>query len=323
MCIMRPAPYPFTLRQAQYAVAVADLRSFRRAAELCRVSQPALSSQLAGLEEGIGARLFERDRRRVLPTPAGAQIVDRLRRLLVEADDLVDAARPLADPMTGALRLGILPTIAPYLLPDAVRGLRKGFPRLSLRWVEDRTAALVSALRAGDLDGAVVALESDVGGLEHAEIGRDEFVLAVPRGHVLSRSQGPVRAAELDGEPVLLLADGHCFRDQALAFCSRAGADELGFRATSLSTLAQMAAGGAGVTLLPRLSVPIENRRGALVVRPFAPPVPARTLALVWRPRSPLAPALKPLAAALGESLRRVAAARASPGSPVSSGISD
>jgi LysR family hydrogen peroxide-inducible transcriptional activator len=320
---MHPAPYPFTLRQAQYAVAVADLRSFRRAAELCRVSQPALSSQLAGLEEGIGARLFERDRRRVLPTPAGAEIVDRLRRLLVEADDLVDAARPLADPMTGALRLGILPTIAPYLLPDAVRGLRKGFPRLSLRWVEDRTAALVSALRAGDLDGAVVALESDVGGLEHAEIGRDEFVLAVPRGHALSRSQGPVRAAELDGEPVLLLADGHCFRDQALAFCSRAGADELGFRATSLSTLAQMAAGGAGVTLLPRLSVPIENRRGALVVRPFAPPAPARTLALVWRPRSPLAPALKPLAAALGESLRRVAAARASPGSPVSSGISD
>jgi len=160
-------------------------------------------------------------------------------------------------------------------------------------------------------------------GLEHAEIGRDEFVLAVPRGHVLSRSLGPVRAAELDGEPVLLLADGHCFRDQALAFCSRAGADELGFRATSLSTLAQMAAGGAGLTLLPRLSVPIENRRGALVVRPFAPPVPARTLALVWRPRSPVAPALKPLAAALGESLRRVAAARASPGSPVSSGISD
>lgn len=320
---MRPAPYPFTLRQAQYAVAVGDLRSFRRAAELCGVSQPALSSQLAGLEEGIGTRLFERDRRRVLPTPAGAQIVDRLRRLLVEADDLVDAARPLADPMTGALRLGILPTIAPYLLPDAVRGLRKGFPRLSLRWVEDRTAALVSALRAGDLDGAVVALESDVGGLEHAEIGRDEFVLAVPPGHVLSRSHGPVRAAELDGEPVLLLADGHCFRDQALAFCSRAGADELGFRATSLSTLAQMAAGGAGVTLLPRLSVPIENRRGALVVRPFAPPVPARTLALVWRPRSPLAPALKPLAAALGESLRRVAAARASPASPESSGISD
>ena len=320
---MRLAPYPFTLRQAQYAVAVGDLRSFRRAAELCGVSQPALSSQLAGLEEGIGARLFERDRRRVLPTPAGAEIVDRLRRLLVEADDLVDAAHALADPMTGALRLGILPTIAPYLLPDAVRGLRKGFPRLSLRWVEDRTAALVSALRAGDLDGAVVALESDVGGLEHAEIGRDEFVLAVPRGHVLSRSLGPVRAAELDGEPVLLLADGHCFRDQALAFCSRAGADELGFRATSLSTLAQMAAGGAGVTLLPRLSVPIENRRGALVVRPFAPPAPARTLALAWRPRSPLAPALKPLAAALGESLRRVAAARASPGSPVSSGISD
>ncbi len=305
---MDPAPHPFTLRQAQYAVAVADLRSFRRAAELCGVSQPALSSQLAALEEGIGARLFERDRRRVLPTPAGTQLVDRLRRLLVEADDLVDAARALADPMAGTMRLGILPTIAPYLLPDAVRGLRKGFPRLSLRWIEDRTAALVSALRAGDLDGAVVALESDVGGLEHAEIGRDEFVLAVPRGHPLARSPDPVEAAELDGERVLLLEDGHCFRDQALAFCSRAGADELGFRATSLSTLAQMAAGGGGITLLPRLSVPIENRRGALVVRPFAPPAPARTLALVWRPRSPRAAGLRPVAGALGEAFRRPSA---------------
>jgi LysR family hydrogen peroxide-inducible transcriptional activator len=304
---MRPAPHPFTLRQAQYAVAVADLRSFRRAAELCRVSQPALSSQLAGLEEGLGARLFERDRRRVLLTPAGEQLLDRLRRLLVEADDLVDAARRLGDPTTGTLRLGILPTIAPYLLPDAVRGLRKRFPGLSLLWVEDRTAALVSALRAGGLDGAVVALESDVGGLEHAKIGRDEFVLAVPRGHTLALSREPVRAAELDGQPVLLLEDGHCFREQALAFCSRAGAPELGFRATSLSTLAQMTAGGAGITLLPRLAVPVENRRGALVVRPFVPPVPARTLALAWRPRSPLDAALKPLAAALGESLRRVA----------------
>jgi len=305
---MRAAPHPFTLRQAQYAAAVADLRSFRRAAELCRVSQPALSSQLAALEEGLGTRLFERDRRRVIPTPAGAQILDRLRRLLVEADDLLDAASALADPLAGTLRLGILPTIAPYLLPDAVARLRKGFPRLSLRWVEDRTAALVSALRLGELEGAVVTLESDVEGLEHTEIGRDEFVLAVPRGHPLARRDDPVRASEIDGVPILLLEDGHCFREQALAFCSRAGAEELGFRATSLSTLAQMAAGGAGVTLLPRLSVPIENRRGTLVVRPFAPPVPARTLALVWRPRSPLAPALRPLAAALGESVRRVAA---------------
>jgi LysR family hydrogen peroxide-inducible transcriptional activator len=306
---VRPSPYPFTLRQAQYAVAVAELRSFRRAAELCRVSQPALSSQVAALEEGLGTRLFERDRRRVIPTPAGAQILDRLRRLLVEADDLLDAAGALVDPLAGTLRLGILPTIAPYLLPDAVKGLRKRFPRLSLRWLEDRTPALVSALRAGDLDGAVVALESDVGGLEHAEIGRDEFVLAVPRGHPLARWDDPVSADELDGVPVLLLEDGHCFRDQALAFCSRAGAGELGFRATSLSTLAQMAAGGAGVTLLPRLSVPVENRRGGLVVRPFAPPAPARTLVLAWRPRSPLAPALKPLGAALGESLLRVARA--------------
>ena len=305
---MRSSPYPFTLRQAQYAVAVADLRSFRRAAERCRVSQPALSSQVGELEEGLGARLFERDRRRVLPTPAGAQLLDRLRRLLVEADDLVDAARSLSDPMAGTLRLGILPTVAPYLLPDAVKGFRKGFPRLSLRWVEDRTAAIVSALRAGELEGAVVALESEVEGLDHAAIGRDEFVLAVPRGHPLARWNDPVAADELDGVPVLLLEDGHCFREQALTFCSRAGAGEPDFRATSLSTLAQMAAGGAGVTLLPSVAVPIENRRGGLVVRPFLPPAPARTLALVWRPGSPVGAVLKPLGAVLGESLRRVAA---------------
>jgi LysR family hydrogen peroxide-inducible transcriptional activator len=306
-----------TLRQAQYAVAVADLRSFRRAAELCRVSQPALSSQLAALEEALGTRLFERDRRRVLPTPAGTELLARLRRLLVEADDVVDAARRLADPTTGSLRLGILPTIAPYLLPDAVPVLRRGFPRLSLAWIEERTAGLVSSLRAGDLDGAVVALESDVGGLERAEIGRDEFVLAVPRGHSLAVSTDPVAAAELDGERVLLLEDGHCFRDQALAFCSRAGAEELGFRATSLSTLAQMAAGGGGITLLPRLSVPIENRRGALVVRPFAAPAPARTLALVWRPRSPLAAGLRPVADALREAFHRLPARAAGRGGPL------
>jgi LysR family hydrogen peroxide-inducible transcriptional activator len=307
---MRAAPHPLTLRQAQYAVAVADLRSFRRAAERCRVSQPALSSQLAELESGIGVRLFERDRRRVLPTPAGAELLGRLRRLLVEADDLVDAARQAAEPMTGRLRLGILPTVAPYLLPDAVVALRAGFPRLSLQWTEDRTAGLVSTLREGGLDGAVVALESDVGDLEHAAIGRDEFVLAVPAGHPLARSHRPARAAELEGVPVLLLADGHCFREQALAFCSRAGADELGFRATSLGTLAQMAAGGAGVTLLPRLAVAVENRRGALVVRRFAAPVPARTLVVVWRPRSPLAAALRPVAATLGEAFRRVSSGR-------------
>lgn len=300
---MWAAPHPLTLRQLQYAVTVAELRSFRRAAERCHVSQPALSAQIAELERALGVRLFERDRRRVLPTGASSELLDRARVLLLQADDLADTARRREGPLVGTLRLGVLPTIAPYLLPDAVPLLRGRFERLTLHWFEDRTAALMAALGAGELDAAVVALESAIGGLVHEVIGRDEFVLAAPRGHPLARLRQPVTPAELDGQPLLLLTDGHCFRDQALAFCSRAGAVEPGFRATSLATLAQMAAGGAGVTLLPRLAVPIENRRGALVVRRFAPPVPSRTLALVARPGSTIVPALEPLARTLREPL--------------------
>jgi LysR family transcriptional regulator, hydrogen peroxide-inducible genes activator len=292
-------PHPFTLRQLQYAVAVADALSFRRAAERCRVSQPTLSAQLAQLEDAIGVRLFERNRRRVLLTPAGHDLVARARRLLLEADDLVQAAKRAIDPLAGSLRIGVIPTISPYLLPSATPRLRKRFGALTIAWVEDKTDVLVRSLRAGELDAALVALEADLGEVEHETVGKDPFVLVARPDHPLVQKKAPVKLAELDGAEVLLLDEGHCFREQALELCGTARATELELRATSLSTLVQMVAGGAGVTLLPALALPSETRRADLRARAFAAPVPHRTLALIWRPQSPLSAALKQVAEVL------------------------
>jgi|MudIll2142460700_1097286.scaffolds.fasta_scaffold189906_2 LysR family hydrogen peroxide-inducible transcriptional activator len=293
---MRPAPHPVTLRQLQYVVAVADTRSFRRAAERCRVSQPSLSAQVAEAEHALGVRFFERDRRRVIVTAAGAALIERARRLLLEADDLVEEARRVSDPLAGTLRLGVLPTIGPYLLPAVAPALRRAFPKLLLVWSEEKTADLVSRVAAGDLDGALVAREASLGDLVLAPLGVDPFVLAAARSHPLARSSAPVSLGSLSGEHVLLLDDGHCLREQALAVCSEAAAEELGFRATSLPTLVEMVASGAGVTLLPRIAARAEGRRTDIRMRPFADPAPGRTLVLAWRRGSAVEPALRAVA---------------------------
>lgn len=298
---MRTRPHPFTLRQLQYVAAVAELRSFRRAAEACHVSQPSLSAQVIQLEAQLGARLFERGGRKVLLTAAGEALVARVRSLLLEADDLVDAARQLGDPLAGTLRVGVIPTVSPYLLPTVVPVLRERHPRLTIVWVEEKTPVLAGALQEGAVDAALLALEAPVGEVEHEVVCVDPFVLAAPPGHPLVREAAPATPHELRGAGFLLLDDGHCFRDQALAVCHAARGHELDFRATSLSTLAQMVAAGAGVTLLPRLALPVENRHAELAVRRLASPEPHRTLALVWRPRSPLGPALRQLAGSIRE----------------------
>jgi LysR family hydrogen peroxide-inducible transcriptional activator len=294
------APHAASLRQLQYAVAVADTRSFRRAAEQCGVSQPSLSAQLAQLEGALGVRLFERDRRRVLLTSAGEALIERARRVLVDADDLVEAARRLGDPLAGTLAVGVIPTVSPYLLPAASSAIRRAHPRLTVRWLEDKTENLARALHAGNLDAALLALEADLGGpLQREVIGRDPFVLAMPRSHPLAKGARPARLGDLRGAHLLLLDDGHCLRDQALAVCAGARTEELAFRATSLPTLAQMVSAGAGITLLPRMAVATESRRADLAVRPLADERAFRTLALVWRPTSPAAPALRQLAATI------------------------
>jgi LysR family hydrogen peroxide-inducible transcriptional activator len=294
---MSLTPHAASLRQLQYAVAVADARSFRRAAEQCGVSQPSLSAQLAQLEDALGVRLFERDRRRVLLTPAGEGLIERARRVLVDADDLVDAARRLGDPLAGTLAIGVIPTVSPYLLPVAAPAIRRAHPRLTVRWLEDKTENLARELHAGRLDAALLALEDDLGGpLQREVIGRDPFVLATPRTHPLAKGARPASLGELRGAHLLLLDDGHCLRDQALAVCAGARTEELAYRATSLPTLAQMVSAGAGITLLPRMAVATESRRAHLAVRPLADERAFRTLALVWRPTSPAGPALRQLA---------------------------
>ncbi len=296
---MKLAPHPFTLRQLQYVVAVADTLSFRKAAEKCHVSQPSLSAQVAQLEDVLGVRLFERDRRRVLLTSVGKELVEGARRLLVETDALEDAAKRAGDPLSGSLRLGIIPTVSPYFLPTAAPVLRKAYPRLTVQWLEDKTEVLVRELERGSLGGALVALEAELGDVESAVVAEDPFVLVTPKDHPLGARRDAASPSELRGEDVLLLDEGHCFRTQALALCSKARAHELEFRATSLTTLTQMIASGAGVTLLPQLAVPTEVQRSQLRVRPFTDPAPRRTIALIWRKRSPLAPALQQVAATL------------------------
>ena len=298
----RWSPHPVTLRQLQYVLAVAELRNFRRAAEACAVAQPSLSSQIAQLESALGVRVFERLPRGVVVTDAGEAVVERARRTLLEADDLVAIAERARDPLAGTLRIGAIPTIAPYLLPEVAPALRKKFPRLQMVWIEEKTQPLVLRIASGDLTAGIVALESELGDLEAEPLGRDPFLLAVPAGHKLAASASHARAAQLDGETVLLLDDGHCFRDQAFAVCERAGAAEASVRATSLSTLAQMVASGAGVTLLPAIAVSTENRARGLVIRSFGPRGPSRTLALVWRKTSPASEALR----AIAETMRSV-----------------
>jgi LysR family hydrogen peroxide-inducible transcriptional activator len=276
--------------------ALADSGGFGRAAELCHVSQPSLSAQIAEVEAALGVRLFERDRRHVLLTRAGEVLVGHARRLLTEADDLVAAARHLVDPLTGTLRIGVIATVAPYLLAEIVPALRRELPRLTPLWSEAKTGPLLDDLAAGSLDAVLLALVAGTDAYEHQVVGQDDFVLAGPPGHPLLRPGRPADPRELEGTEILLLEDGHCFRDQALELCTKSGAAEGGFRATSLATLVQVVAGGGGVTLLPSLALAVENRHGELAVRRFRKPGPRRAIALAWRRHSPLAPALRRLA---------------------------
>jgi LysR family hydrogen peroxide-inducible transcriptional activator len=290
---------PYSLRQLQYLVAVADLGGFRRAAEACGVAQPSMSAQIALVEQGIGVQIFERGARGVRVTAAGAKVIERARAVLLASRDLAETARQHRDPLSGTVRIGIIPTVCPYLLPEVAPALGKQLPNLHVVWSEDKTQALLEQIESAAIDAAILALDPRVGHLEHAAIGDDPFVLAVSPRHPLGRRQGPASPDVLEGENVFLLEDGHCFRDQALALCGAAGAKEADVRATGLSTLVQMVGAGSGVTLLPQLAVPVENRRGQLTVRSFKSPAPTRRLVLAWRRQSALKRPLESVAASL------------------------
>ncbi|MCE9634499.1 MAG: LysR family transcriptional regulator [Planctomycetes bacterium] len=272
-----------TLRQLEYAVAVARLGHFGRAAEASLATQPALSAGIAQLEAVLGVPLFERGRSGARPTVAGAEIVRRAEEVLARVDDLRDAARAVRGPFATPLRLGVIPTVAPFVLPKAVPALRAHWPKLRLELREDQTARLVHALGEGSIDVALLAEEADLGGMETLRLYADPFVLAVPAGHRLA---GRARASErvLQHEQVLLLEEGHCLRTQALSFCERLGVRESAdVRATSLTTLVHMAAGGLGVTLLPAMASSLGLGAGLTLV-PFGSRAPSRTIVLAFRP---------------------------------------
>jgi LysR family hydrogen peroxide-inducible transcriptional activator len=271
------------LRDLQYLVALAETRHFGRAAERCHVSQPTLSAQLKKLEEFLGVALIERRPRRVALTPAGDAVLERARRMLQDAEDIRALAQASQDPLAGQLKLGLIPTLGPYLLPRVMPRIAESLPRLSLLLHEYQTAPLVQRVLDGELDLAILALPADTKGLQTRELFAENFLVALPEKHRLAAKQR-LRAADLAAEKLLLLEEGHCLREHALEACDRADADELDFRATSLETLRQMVASGAGMTLLPRLAAdgPFASARG-LVVRPFAPPAPSRMVGAAWR----------------------------------------
>ena len=271
------------LRDLRYLVALADLRHFGRAAEACHVSQPTLSTQVRKLEQELGIALVERAPRQVMLTSAGEDVAARARRVLAEVDQIHAIARRASDPEAGTIRLGIFPTLGPYLLPHVVPRVRARFPRLELLLVEEKTEPLLAMLREGRLDAAVLALPLHEDWLETEVLFEEPFLLAVPAGHALA-ARDELAVDELEHEHLLLLEEGHCLRDQALEVCSLGGAGERDFRATSLETLRQMVAAGVGATLLPLLSVqPPVPPSDAMKLLRFTGVAPSRQLALVWR----------------------------------------
>ena len=276
-----------SIRQLECLVAVADQGSFRRAAATLGISQPALSAQVQLAEELLGVQVFERDRRSVLITPAGEEVVARARDALSSVDAVAEAARRRGEPLVGPLRLGVIPTVAPYWLPALLPAVRAKYPRLELILREEQTHRLLSQLGAGQLDVALLAIPI-AGDFTTAEVAHESFVVAAPRNAPIFKKRSKLTASDLDDETVLLLEDGHCLRDQALAVCERGGAVEaMELRATSLPTLVQMVAGGMGVTLLPETAADaLVQPTGPIEVAHFVSPQPGRTLGLAWRTSS-------------------------------------
>lgn len=287
------------LRDLEYLVAVAQHRHFGRAAEACHVSQPTLSTQIKKVERELGIELFERSPRQVLLTAAGEAVVEHARSALGEVETIRHLARLANDPESGSLRIGLFPTLGPYLLPHVVPNVLDRFPDLELLLAEEKTEVVHARLRSGELDVGLLAQPLDDDQLHHVDLFDENFVLAVPSSHPLAGHDGPVSAEVLTNERLLLLEDGHCLREQALAVCRLVGAEEhSGFRATSLETLRQMVAAGVGVTLLPELAArPPAPTSAGVTLLCFEDPAPSRRIAMFWRRTNPYRTFLPRLAA--------------------------
>ena len=275
------------LRDLKYLVALADHKHFGRAAAACYVSQPTLSTQIKKLEDELGVPLVERAPRKVMLTLAGRDAAERARRIVAEVEQMKEAARRSQDPEAGTVRLGMFPTLGPYLLPHVVPRIRARFPHLELLLVEEKSDVLLSRLREGKLDAGLLALPVADDQLHTEFLFEEPFVLAVPESHPLAQ-RGSLTLAELSHQQLLLLEDGHCLREQALDVCRLSGANEKSeFRATSLETLRQMVAADVGITLLPALAVkPPVARSPNIHLLGFSDSHPSRRIAMVWRKSS-------------------------------------
>jgi LysR family hydrogen peroxide-inducible transcriptional activator len=276
-----------TLRQLRYLVALAHHRHFGRAAEACAVTQPALSMQIRDLEKELGVDLVERRPGEAALTEVGGEVARRAELMLAAARDLVDFARHRGRLLTGRLQLGVIPTIAPYVLPRVLPLLQRRYPDLRVELRETQTKLLMEELVRGRLDVVLLALPVGDADIETMRLFEDPFLLAVPASDPRPAT-ARASARDIDHERLILLEEGHCLRDQALAYCRRVRADTgIGLGATSLTTVMQMVANGYGVTLVPRVAVDVEVRDARVKLLRFAPPVPGRTIGLAWRRRSP------------------------------------
>lgn len=276
-----------TLRQLQYLKLLSEHGSFSRAAEACHVTQPTLSAGIQELEKILGAPVVDRARSGVILTAAGQEAVRRAEAILAQAEDLVQAARGAGQPLAGRFRLGVIPTVAPYLLPRALPVLRDRFPKLRLYLREDLTHRLIAALKSGALDAALIALPYDMSGLDCAHVEDDELLAAAPANHRMAAFDR-VDPDSLRGDDMILLEDGHCLRDHALAACGleppRANGDEESFAATSLPTLVQMIGSGLGVSFLPSMAVAAGLAENAPVtIRPLDSAHSSREIVVAWR----------------------------------------
>ncbi|MEO1777658.1 MAG: LysR substrate-binding domain-containing protein [Pseudomonadota bacterium] len=282
-----------TLKQLRYFEAVARTRHFGKAADACAVSQPALSVQVRDLEETLGLALLERGPRSVRLTSFGEAFLTRARAILRDVDALSDLARAAHDGLTGRLRLGVIPTIAPYLLPSVLPALSKARPGIDVHIRESVTPRLVHELLDGKLDAAIVALPLGEPALIEAPLFDEDMVLVRPQADANAVVPTPDQLAAMR---LLLLEEGHCFRDQALSFCNVGTAAREGLDGSALSTLVQMVGAGLGVTLIPEMAVPVEARAAPVDIARFAAPAPQRSVGMVWRRTNPMADHLAQLA---------------------------
>jgi len=298
---MTDKSYQPTIAGLRAFVTVAEKRHFSGAATTLGVSQSTLSQALAALEAGLGTPLIERSTRRVFLTPEGTQLLPHAQAVIDAVDAFAMAAAGASDPLRASIRLGIIPTVAPYVLPTVLAGLAEQLPDLTLRVIEDQTERLLAALRAGALDAALIALPAGAPGVTAIAIYEEDFVLALPPGHALAGNRR-VPTSALADLPLLLLDEGHCLRDQALDVCHKAGvrAELADTRAASLATAVQCVGGGLGVTLIPQSAVPVEATRSRLDLAQFAAPRPGRRIGLVFRSSSGRDESYRQLAGMIG-----------------------